>query len=675
MSLELDSPPESLPGIGPARSQRLSEAGISSVGDLLFHIPFRYEDRRRVVEVAAVSRAGHIGVRVRLENVKTVRIWRRRMTMVRAQAVDETGVLDAVWFNQPYLARRIKEDCEYLLYGEVRERKDRLELVNPSCEEVESALRGGQVVPVYPSVGGLGTVTLRRLLAAALEAVDLEQLEDRIPLELRERYGLPPVGLALQTVHQPPDSADVERLNAGEDPARHRLVYGELLRLQARLARSRAARKRVSKSHEMTGRPRLSRLFGDLVPFELTKAQARVVEEIIDDLFDPSPMRRLLQGDVGSGKTIVALLAIVAALESGLQAALMVPTELLAEQHCRSIQALLGDRYRLALLSRSASGGAEAREALANGTAQLAIGTHALIQDQVSFDRLGLVVIDEQHRFGVGQRQKLRRKGEQPDVLVMTATPIPRSLALTAYGDLDVSVLDELPPGRQAVTTEVVAASCREGVYLRLKEAVEAGGQAYVVFPLIEESEQVQAGAVTRQGEKVREWLGDVEVAILHGRVEAEVREQIMKDFAAGRIRVLIATTVIEVGVDVAAANVMIIESAERFGLAQLHQLRGRVGRGGTASWCAAVHGTLSDEGEMRLAAFEETTDGFRLAETDLALRGPGELLGVRQAGQPFLRLADLRRDGQWLDRARNDALELVERSSEAVEGSAGQSS
>ncbi|HZI63702.1 MAG TPA: ATP-dependent DNA helicase RecG, partial [Thermoanaerobaculia bacterium] len=419
---------------------------------------------------------------------------------------------------------------------------------------------------------------------------------------------------------------------------------------------------KLAKGHAYAIDDRVRAVARAVLPFKLTEAQKRVLREIADDLRGPYPMLRLLQGDVGSGKTIVAALALVLAIESGLQGAFMAPTELLAEQHFGNLQRLLGSRYRVALFTGSVGPSALDRRALARGDVQLAVGTHALIQEGVEFRRLGLAVIDEQHRFGVLQRQTLQRKGERPDVLVMTATPIPRSLALTAYGDLEMSLLDEMPPGRTPVATEVLPSSARRAVYERLRAELEAGAQAYVVFPLIDESDQVNAASLAAAGEKVRAFLGRFPSAVLHGRLAAPEREAIMRSFVRGEIRVLVATTVIEVGVDVPAATWMVIESAERFGLAQLHQLRGRVGRGPRPSRCVALHGRPSEEAEKRLEVFAASTDGFRIAEADLQIRGPGDLLGTRQAGIPTFRAADLVADREWLERARLDAQELLPR-------------
>jgi ATP-dependent DNA helicase RecG len=455
-------------------------------------------------------------------------------------------------------------------------------------------------------------------------------------------------------------------LNERRSPAHLRLIFGELLELQLALALLR--RREASAQRRLRYRlgPQLRRTLLELPPFPLTAAQERAVDEILADLMAPHPMHRLLQGDVGSGKTVVAALALAAALESGHQGAFMAPTELLAEQHYAVLERLLGGRYRLGLFTGSRRDPA-LLAALAAGEVQLAVGTHALIQEGVEIPRLALAVVDEQHRFGVAQRALLRGKGDLPDLLVMTATPIPRSLALAAFGDLPVSVLDEMPPGRAPVVTQVLPslpASRRRQVYRLLREDLLAdlmvGGRAYIVFPLIEESDQIAAASLAEMGERVKELLAGVPAAVVHGRLPAAERERAMRAFAAGEVRVLIATTVIEVGVDVPEATWMVIESAERFGLAQLHQLRGRVGRGERPSRCVALHGPLSEAARRRLEIFATTTDGFAIAEADLALRGPGDLLGTRQAGLPELRIADPVRDFEWLERARDAARELL---------------
>ena len=624
-----------------------------------------------------------MGVIGRIERLSTVAVRRRGLSLVRGVVRGDGddgddggagGELPVVWFNRPFLARQIVPGAPYLLWGALQpmrpsrsEAKEGagpsgLQLLNPSCERAETAVHGARIAPVYPSIADFSTVALRRLLDAALDRIDLSSVPEHLPEGLRARYALPPIGDALRFLHRPPDDADPAALAARRTPAQLRLIYGELLAFQLEIARFRALSTRAPRVHRYRIDDEVRAAARAILPFRLTPAQKRAVGEIAADLKGPHPMLRLLQGDVGSGKTIVAALSLALAAESGLQGAFMAPTELLAEQHFASLHRLLGGRYRVGLLTASAPDLKERRAALGRGEIQIAVGTHALIQEGIRFARLGLAVVDEQHRFGVGQRRQLQGKGERPDLLVMTATPIPRSLTLALYGDLDLSVLDELPPGRSPIATEVVSAARRKGVYARLGKDLAAGARAYVVFPLIEESEEIDAGSVAELGRLIRDQFPGVPSAALHGRLPAAEREAILRSFAEGSIRLLVATTVIEVGIDVPEASWMVIESAERFGLAQLHQLRGRVGRGSTPSRCVAIHGRLSEEGRRRLEVFAETADGFRIAEADLAIRGPGELLGTRQSGVPLFRIADLLADEDWLARAREDARELLAR-------------
>ncbi len=630
--------------MGPARARALAEAGYQTVQGLLYHLPFRYEDRRVVHAVSEAVGGGSYTLRGRLASVRRLRTHRRGFSLVRGILSDGTGSIPVVWFNRPYLASQSLEGEEWLLHGEVRESKSGPELLNPSCERPEQAIHGARIAPVYPAAGGIGPALLRRIFDTILEEVDF-QVTETLPADLLDHRGLPRLGEALRALHAP--EGDVEELNRRRSPAHLRLIYQELLELQLGLALLRERERDEKRTRHYSVDDKLRGVARSILPFPLTKAQKRALREIVADLQGPRPMLRLLQGDVGSGKTIVAALALVVALENGYQGAFMAPTQLVAEQHFASLKRLLGDRYRLGLFTGSRRSAA--------GEVQLAVGTHALIQEGFELRNLGLAVVDEQHRFGVLQRGLLRSKGKTPDMLVMTATPIPRSLALAAWGDLDVSTIDELPPGRTPIATEVLPVKKRREVYKRLREELEAGGRAYVVFPVIEEG-------VEDMGERVREYLSDFPSAVLHGRMPAPERERTMAAFAAGEVRVLISTTVIEVGVDVPEATWMVIESAERFGLAQLHQLRGRVGRGPRPSRCLALHGKLTESGERRLKAFEETTDGFRIAEEDLAIRGPGELLGLRQAGLPGFRIARLPDDLEWLEKARDDAKELLPR-------------
>jgi len=643
--------------VGPARAEALAGAGLRTVRDLILHLPFRYEDRRGTRPVAEAAAGSAQTFRGRLAGLRRLRTRRRGFSLVRGFVEDGSGRLPVVWFNRPYLAHQAEEG-EYLLHGPVKAAADGLELVNPSCEPAAQAVHGDRIAPIYPAAGKVGPAALRRMLEGVLREIDLPaQVPETVPEELLQRYGLPPLGEALRDLHHPGADADVEALNQRRSPAHLRLIYGELLELQVALALVRRREEAVPRARRYQLGARLRRTLAEIPPFPLTGAQERAMGEILADLGGPHPMLRLLQGDVGSGKTIVAALALTAALESGYQGAFMAPTELLAEQHHASLSRLLGDRYRIVLVTGTARGSA----ALASGEARLAVGTHALFQESVEFQELGLAVIDEQHRFGVAQRDLLRRKGDRPDLLVMTATPIPRSLALTAYGDLAVSTLDELPPGRSAVRTELAPARQSREVYRRLRKAVEAGERAYVVAPFIEES-LLDAVSLSEVEARVRETLAGFPVATVHGRMPAAERERVLRAFAAGEVRALVATTVIEVGIDVPAATWMVIESAERFGLAQLHQLRGRVGRGSGLATCVALHGRLSETARQRLEIFAATTDGFEIAERDLVMRGPGDLLGTRQAGLPSLAVACLPEDWDWLVRARDDARELLGR-------------
>jgi ATP-dependent DNA helicase RecG len=504
------------------------------------------------------------------------------------------------------------------------------------------------------------------LIDAVLTGFDPRSVPETLPEEVLERRGLPPLGEALLALHRPEETADIAALNEHRSPAHRRMVYEELLRMQVHLALLRARETAAARTLTYRVDDRVRGVVRGLLPFRLTAAQKRVLGEIVADLRGPHPMLRLLQGDVGSGKTLVAALALAVALESGFQGAFMAPTELLAEQHYANLERLLGGRYRLGLFVGGRGKDAHLRERLAAGEIELAVGTHALIQEGVEFQRLGLAVVDEQHRFGVRQRALLRGKGEQPDLLVMTATPIPRTLALTAWGDLEVSTLDELPPGRTPVATAVFPAGKRRTVMQKVREELAAGGRIYFVVPLIEESERSAAASLAEVEERVKTDLAGWPYAVVHGRIPAAERNRIMESFAAGEVRVLLATTVIEVGVDIAEATCMVIESAERFGLAQLHQLRGRVGRGPRPSRCFAVHGRLSEEGKRRLAVFARTGDGFEIAEEDLKIRGPGDVLGTRQAGLPAFRWARLPQDWDLLESARDDARELLSRLGEA---------
>jgi ATP-dependent DNA helicase RecG len=637
------------------------------VGDLLWHLPRTYEDRRETTPVAAAVGGATLQLRGHLSGVRLRRAGRR--AIVEATLCDASGALPVTWFGQPWLVEKLAAAGEVVLHGRVQRSGRRLVLAHPEWRPATPAGAGpaaDAICPIYPDVSGLSGARLRGWVAAALPRLDLDRLlPDPLPRSLLRRHQLPELGAAVRFLHAPPPSADVAALAAGESPAHHRLVYGELLAQQLELAARAAAQRRVSKPHRYRIDDAVRARAREVLPFRLTAAQKRVLRELAADLQGPHPMRRLLQGDVGSGKTVVAAMLLLIAAESGLQAAFLAPTELLAEQHFLTLSRLLGRHYRLALFAGGRAGDAD-RRALARGDVQLVVGTQALLERAVRFRHLALVVIDEQHRFGVRQRETLAAKGARPDLLVMSATPIPRSLALAAHGDLDVSLLDELPAGRKPVETTVLPAARRRDAYARLRAELEAGGQAYVVFPAIGEAgDPPREPSLLGLGERIREAFRDLPTAVLHGDLPAPERESVMERFRRGDVRLLLATTVVEVGVDVPSASAMVIEGAERFGLAQLHQLRGRVGRGERPAWCVAVQGrsaaeTAGEGGDRRLAVFAATCDGFVIAEEDLRLRGPGELLGERQAGAAPFRFASLPRHHDWLLRAWKDARQVA---------------
>jgi ATP-dependent DNA helicase RecG len=667
--IDLQAPVQFVKSIGPQRAAALERVGIERVQDLLFHLPMRYEDRSSFVKIAALeprTRATVIGTIV-LAGLRRA----RRLTLFEAVIEDETGRFKVVWFNQPYLKDTLTTGRKVMLYGAVEQNAyghGQPTMSSPHVEVVEgeeaSRLHAGRVVPIYEKLGPLTGNVLRRVLTQLSEQLP-DDLPDSLPEDARFALGVMPLGPALRDVHVPPQGTEVSLLNAARSPAHLRLILEEFflfeLGLAARRENLRGERKRLAFEIGDAVREAVKRV----LPFRLTEAQRRVLREIGDDLRSSRPMNRLLQGDVGSGKTMVALLAMIVALENGHQAAFMAPTEILAEQHFLNFKRWLASTpYTVELLSAGVKGRErrEALERLESGDAQLVVGTHALVQRGVRFHRLGLAVVDEQHRFGVLQRDELRRKGYDADVLVMTATPIPRTLALTAYGDLDVSVIDERPPGRTPVRTLVRLAMQRREIVELVRRELEARRQAYVVYPLVAESEKLEdVRGATEMAEEWRRALPGFEVGLLHGRLKAQEKEEVMAAFVAGNLHILVATTVIEVGVDVPNATVMIVEHAERFGLAQLHQLRGRVGRGQGASTCVLVgHGKLSDEAHERLNVLARSDDGFVIAEKDLELRGPGDFFGTRQSGMPRLRLAQLVRDAKLLEQARTVAFNYV---------------
>jgi ATP-dependent DNA helicase RecG len=648
-------------GVGPQRARFLSRLGLETVEDALFYLPARHEDRSHLIPFRSITPGE---ARTATGVVAGVSPPPRGRPRVPLQVLlrDSTGFLRAVWFNQPYLERVFKRGQRLIVHGKVRpygsgplqmQVKD-YELVEESPDET---LHAGRLVPVYSLTQGLTQRPMRSLMRRLVDNY-ADLVEEPLPEALRAGRRLEPLSAALRAGHFPENEA----AQAG---ARRRLVFDDFFLLELGLA---IRRQREGRQPGLGMNPpgALRRRLLDSLPYALTRAQERVWREIRTDMAAPYRMNRLLQGDVGSGKTIVATLAILSAIESGYQAAFMAPTEILAEQHLMTLRGLLDPlEVRVELLTNAIKNKARERvlAATAGGTIDCVVGTHALIQEGVRFGRLGLCVVDEQHRFGVAQRATLRGKGERPDVLVMTATPIPRTLALTLYGDLDLSVLDELPPGRKRVVTVARPEAKRRRIYDFLGKEIAAGRQAYVVCPLVEESEASDLRAATEMAERLaRDVFPQLRVGLLHGRMSFQDKERVMREFKAGSLDILVSTTVIEVGIDVPNASVMLVEHAERFGLSQLHQLRGRVGRGPWKSYCILLSAASSEDAKRRIAAMTETNDGFKIAEVDLTVRGPGDFFGTRQSGLPGFRVADLVRDGAVLEEARQDALALIAR-------------
>ncbi len=712
---ELQTEIQFLKGIGPRLAETLAGKGIRTVEDLLYYLPFRYEDRinpRSIEELKPGEMASVIA------EVRGSGLFRtRRMPIFEMTAGQGRSKLKCLWFRGGYLEGKFKPGALVALYGKVefstfgrgglQMLQPQFEVLheppddgNPASETEEQqrfqSLETGRIVPIYEATGRLNARWFRRIIRSALEQMPnpskpnsgfhpstptagamgtpglpgtpSEEVCDPIPAAIRGRLGLVPRSQAFWQVHWPEAETNFSDLEASRTPAHQRLIFEELFFLELGLElKRRKARMEPGVGFEINDEVRSA--LKRMLPFHPTRAQKQVMKEIAEDMARAAPMRRLLQGDVGSGKTIVAFEAATVAMENGYQVAMMAPTEILATQHYFTARRILEPAgYRIVLLTGSLEAGRKQaiRGHLARGHAQMVIGTHALLEDKVEFERLGLVIVDEQHRFGVLQRMKLMRKNSevQPDVLVMTATPIPRTLAMTLYGDLDVSVIDELPPGRTPVSTRVLPEERAGEVWEFVRKSVAAGRQAYVVYPVIEESEKDTGlkAAIRMYDELRRKVFPEFKLGLLHGRMSAEEKDAAMRRFKSGELQVLVATTVIEVGVDVTNATVMVIEHAERFGLSQLHQLRGRIGRGSAKSYCVLITGgKVNEEAQQRMQTMAATTDGFAIAEKDLELRGPGEFFGTRQAGMPSLRVASLIRDRKLLEIAKREARALLE--------------
>lgn len=674
--------------IGPKSAEKLAEAGIRNVAELLHHVPHRYIDRTKKTPIARIPIGSEVTVIGEVRSV-TSRRPRGNLTIIEAVVADDTARIKAVWFNQRFRLRQLSEGSQVALSGVVESFRGALQMKSPDVDVLGSGLEGlvtGRVVPIHSTVAKISTGTIRRAIHNALTRS--RPIEDYVPVEFQATHGLMGRDEAFGAIHFPDTLADV-------GPARRRLVYDELFRLELALAlQKRKQMLDASGIAHQLGGDLVSRFIGGL-PYQLTSAQRRVLEEIETDLGAGHPMHRLLQGEVGSGKTVVAIATLLNGIEGGWQSAIMAPTEVLAEQHYLGVASLLaeaglspdllsgasrlgmeslfageGPAVHLALLTSSSASvnyrpeisRAELVADICVGKVDLVVGTHALIQEGLQFDRLGVAVVDEQHRFGVAQRVQLKEKAEavDPDLLIMTATPIPRTLSMTMYGDLDVSVIDEMPPGRSPVHTELLSKSQEKEAWRLVADEVARGRQAFVVCPLVEDSAKVEAASAVAEHARLAGIMSNLRVGLIHGQLASAEKESVMAAFRAGEIDVLVSTTVIEVGIDIPNATVMVIEDADRFGLSQLHQLRGRVGRGPHSGTCLLLADPTTTEGEQRLAAMVSTTDGFVLAEEDLRIRGQGTVFGTRQSGVKDLRLADILRDFDLLVAARRDAFGLV---------------
>jgi ATP-dependent DNA helicase RecG len=648
-----------LPSVGPGRAKALNAAGIETAGDLLWFFPYRYEDRRhptrivdlgRNIDTPVVLRGRVISAGAKVSPVK-------RMRLFEAIIEDGTGAIKLVWFNQPYLADQIERGDKLAIYGTPRLARGGLQIESPDWEKFEGGEDDeGAIVAIYSKITNVPPKPLRQIVRAALEAIPV--VEDPLPPELRKRLGVIGLAEALAEIHQPKELTSA--FLSARSPAHLRVIMQEFFVFQLALRVRRATEEIKEKTRRIAITDELRAEVKRVLPFRLTGAQKRVLKEIADDLKAAKPMYRLLQGDVGSGKTIVALIAAVIMIRNGHQVALLAPTEILAEQHAQRIRQLLDHSVVTAKATGSMAAG-ERRTLIAglrDGYIQLVVGTHALLEERIVFKSLGLAIVDEQHRFGVAQRQKLFAKGDTPDILVMTATPIPRSLALAMYGDLELSVIDELPPGRQEIKTAVRASSQLDRAWRFVDEQIDDGAQIYVVYPIIEESEKLNLKPLTVGVETIEKRFPNRRIGMLHGRMSGAEKEDVMQRFKAGELDILVSTTVIEVGIDVPNASIMLIMDAHRFGLSQLHQLRGRVGRGTRASYCILV----SDDEKDRLAVFAKTRDGFEVAERDLELRGPGEFLGTRQSGVARFRFGNILRDHDLMDKARDIAIDVLDK-------------
>jgi len=667
----LDDPIQFIKGVGPRKAILLEKLRLTSIEDCLYFLPFRFEDRTQFKNISQALCGEYVTLTGEVLNAGTMFMGRRKRAF-EVIVQDKTGVIRAKWFrfNETYMKEKFKTGQKIILSGKpTLNKRSGLEIIHPDTEQVSgedvNSLEIGKIVPVYHVTDGLHLKSMRTIIKNVLDKY-LHLIEEFLPDDLIRRHAFISRADALSQSHFPPQGTPLNELDSFKTPAQKRLVFEELFLIQLGLAFRKKHTGEINTGTPLQTRGELIRRFVKLLPFTLTGAQKRVLSEIMEDLEKEKSMNRLIQGDVGSGKTIVALTALLTAVDNKMQSALMVPTEILAEQHYLNIRPYcesLGIELSLITSALKGKDRQKLYENIRTGKTQIVVGTHSLIQKDIQFKKLGLAVVDEQHRFGVLQRDAMGKKGDHPHLLIMTATPIPRSLALTLYGDMDVSLLDEFPPGRKKIATELFYENRRERAYGILEKQLQQGRQAFVVCPLIEESDIMDLKAAVTVFDFIQNRFPDYAACIIHGKLKKEERQEIMSRFLKNEIQILVSTTVIEVGIDVPNATVMIIEHAERFGLAQLHQLRGRVGRGAHSSYCLLMaYHPVTEEGQARMKAMQNSGDGFVIAEEDLKIRGPGDFMGTRQSGMPLLKIANLLRDIRVLDTARKEAFHLIDR-------------
>lgn len=656
-SIKLDTPVQYLKGVGPKVAKLFKKLGVATIEDLIYFFPRSYEDRTNIKRIGEIQSSDNEVIKGEVISIDH-QLTRNRFSVIKAQISDRSGTIQAVWFNQPYLTKLLRKGMRLIISGKVEfSAFDGIMQISVRDFEIDTGVNP-KIVPIYPLTEGLYPKKIRSLIEYVLRN-HLTEITEWMPKKLIAKYALVDLSEAIQTLHFPEKMAMVES-------ARRRLAFDDFFVFQLGLGLRRSKLKKA-KGISFEVDQKVLTEFKSSLPFKLTAAQEKVLADILSDMKSAHPMNRLLQGDVGSGKTIVATLAALVAISNGFQVAIMAPTEILAQQHYTKLSHLLKEsKLKVKLLTGSTK--RSRKSSTSSVKENLIIGTHALIQEKVSFENLGLVIIDEQHRFGVLQRANLVKKGITPDVLVMSATPIPRSMALTLYGDLDRSIIDEMPPGRPPIKTYFVPENKRKDSYEFMRKLIEEGRQIFVVCPLVEESEKVDLKAAMDEAERLQdEIFPEFKVGLLHGRLKGEEKDKIMKKFAAGKIQILVSTTVIEVGIDIPNATVMVVEHAERFGLAQLHQLRGRIGRGDKQSHCFLLAEAKTQDARTRIKAMLDSNDGFCIAEVDLKLRGPGDYYGTRQSGLPNFRVADIINDDKILKEARTAAFEMIAKDIESA--------